>query len=208
MQNFEKTLALAGVCQAAALIQQIARKGEHQEDAFEATIKSIAITSPEHPEEVFGSFHKLKLGYTILSYQLGRKSKNKDAEITRYIASMLGLERKLAGKQQKFGELAQRVEEIQRQSIHYGLLESNMLANLASIYIDVISPIGPKVQVAGIPENLKQQNFQNKIRATLLAGVRAAVLWRQTGGKRRHILLNRKAILKTTELALEKINTI
>jgi high frequency lysogenization protein len=208
MLDFEKTLALAGVCQAAALVQQIARKGEPNEDAFETSVKSITVTSPEHPEEVFGSFDKLKLGYSVLANQLGNKSKAKDAEITRYIANLLGLERKLVSKKKKFNELAQRIEQIQRQALHYGLLESNMIANLASVYVDVISPIGPRIQVSGIPENLKQEHIQNKVRTALLAGVRAAVLWRQTGGKRRHILLNRKAILGTTELALEKINHI
>jgi high frequency lysogenization protein len=208
MQDFEKTLALAGVCQAAALVQQIARQGEPQEDAFEASIKSITVTSPEHPEEVFGSFDKLKLGYTVLVSQLSSKSKAKDAEVTRYVANILSLERKLARKKQSLNELAQRMGQIQRQAQHYGLLESNTLANLAGVYVDVISPIGPRVQVSGVPENLKQQHIQNKVRASLLAGVRAAVLWRQTGGKRRHILLNRKAILSTTELALEKINHI
>jgi high frequency lysogenization protein len=32
------------------------------------------------------------------------------------------------------------------------------------------------------------------IRASLLAGIRAAILWRQTGGKRWQLLLNRKKI--------------
>ena len=208
MKNFETVLALAGVCQSAAIVQQIARKGQADQAAFETSIKSIVITNPEHTEEVFGSFEKLKLGFTILSNQLGNKSKKKDAEITRYIANILGLERKLAKKPQKFNELAQRIEQIQRQELHYDLFESNMLANLAAVYVDVITPIGPRIQVSGIPENLKQQHIQNKVRASLLAGVRAAVLWRQTGGKRRQILLNRKSILSTAELALKKINLI
>lgn len=208
MQDFEKTLALAGVCQAAAIVQQIARKGKAQEDAFETLIKSIIITSPEHPEEVFGSFDKLKYGYTTLSNQLGYKSKLKDAEITRYIAAILALERKLARKKKAFNELGKRIEQIQRQSLHYGLTESNMLANIANVYIDVLSPLGTRIQVAGAPENLKQEHIQNKVRSTLLAGVRSAVLWRQTGGKRRHIILHRRTILKTAELALEKINHI
>ncbi|TDF42117.1 lysogenization regulator HflD [Alteromonadaceae bacterium M269] len=208
MKNFETVLALAGVCQSAALVQQIARKGQADQGAFETSIKSIVITAPDHTEEVFGSFDKLKLGFTIVSNQLGNKSKKKDAEITRYIANILGLERKLAKKPQKFSELAQRIEQIQRQELHYSLFDSNMLANLASVYVDVITPIGPRIQVSGNPENLKQQHVQNKVRACLLAGVRAAVLWRQTGGKRRHILLNRSSILKTAELALEKISHI
>ena len=36
---------------------------------------------------------------------------------------------------------------------------------------------------------------QNRIRALLLAGVRAAILWRQSGGSRLTLLLRRKALL-------------
>ncbi len=46
----------------------------------------------------------------------------------------------------------------------------------------------------------------HRVRALLLAGVRAAVMWRQMGGKRRHILFKRKAILHSAKMALRLIN--
>ena len=79
------------------------------------------------------------------------------------------------------------------------LFDSQILNNLASIYSDVISPLGPKIQVAGNPVQLKQANNQHKVRALLLAGVRAAVLWRQLGGQRRQILFTRRKILANAE---------
>jgi len=43
--KIEQQLALAGVVQAAILVQQIARTGRCDEQAFEASISSICVTS-------------------------------------------------------------------------------------------------------------------------------------------------------------------
>lgn len=206
--EYEKTLALAGVCQAAALVQELARKGQTDPAAFEATLKSIVVTDPDNTEEVFGSKNMLKEGLSTLAGQLGNTPDDKDAEVTRYIASILGLERKLKKQPKRMAELADRIGNAQRQLNHLELLDSQMMANLASIYSDCISPIGPKIQVAGNPELLRQSASQHKVRALLLAGVRAAVLWRQLGGKRRHILFNRKKVLAAAEQILQQITNL
>lgn len=206
--EFEKTIALAGVCQAATLVQQLARKGQIDQQAFEATINSIVITDSESTVQVFGGEANLRAGLQTLIGQLGNSPDDKDAEVTRYIASILGLERKLKKQPKRMNELAERIANAQRQLNHLALFESQMMANLASIYSDAISPVGPKIQVAGNPERLKQPASQQKVRALLLGGVRAAVLWRQLGGKRRHILFNRKKVLAAAEEILKRINNL
>ncbi len=68
---------------------------------------------------------------------------------------------------------------------------------MASIYSDLISPIGPRIQVAGTPLFLQQPLVQHKVRPA--AGRhRACVLWRQLGGSRTQIIFARK---KMVELA-------
>ena len=204
----DSNIALAGVCQAAALVQQVARKGQASEPEFEASLNSIVITDPDSTEQVFGSLTNLRLGLETLIGQLGNQSGDKDAEITRYIASILGLERKLSRKPKSMQALGERISQIQRQQVHMQLMDSQMLNNLASVYSDVISPVGPKIQVAGNPSQLQLSLNQHKVRALLLAGVRAAVLWRQLGGKRRHILFGRRKILASAENMLHTINTL
>ena len=193
MNYQEQHLALAGVCQSAALVQAIARKGRADADAVEASISSILVTSPENTQQVFGSLQNLAIGFNTLIAQLDSTNKQKDAELTRYVASILSLERKLSAKQNALSELGQRVSHVQRQ---LGIVEfenTQIITSLASIYSDVVSPLAPKIQVAGDPDYLSQPTNQKKVRALLLAGVRAAVLWRQLGGKRRQILFNRKS---------------
>ena len=68
-----------------------------------------------------------------------------------------------------------------------------------------MSPLGARIQVTGEPIILKQKNNQHTIRALLLSGIRAAVLWRQVGGKRRNILFSRKKIVDTAKQLLQTI---
>ena len=70
-----------------------------------------------------------------------------------------------------------------------------MLSVMANIYIDVVSPLGRKIHIIGAPDYLQQQYVQDKVRACLLAGIRAAVLWRQVGGTKWQLLFFRGKIL-------------
>ncbi|WP_218354906.1 high frequency lysogenization protein HflD [Alteromonas lipotrueiana] len=203
--KIEQHLALAGVCQAAALVKQIARTGSVDRDAFEASMSSILVTDPESPQHVFGSLGNLKIGYQTLLAQLSDKSTTKDTELTRYIASLLGLERKLAAKPDAMSTLGDRISHVQRQLEHVNFDNSQIVGSLASIYSDIVSPLAPRIQVAGNPDHLSQPVNQHRVRALLLAGVRAAVMWRQMGGKRRQILLNRKSIVTSASQALRLI---
>jgi high frequency lysogenization protein len=203
----ESNIALAGLCQAAALVKQIARNKEFDNKALMTSLNSISITDSENTEQVFGDTHQLTLGYETLLAQLSNQSTNKDVEITRYIANLLSIERKLSASTKTMASLGERIFNIQRQRLHLDINDSQMLSNLASIYTDVVSPVTRKIQVAGDPEILKRTDTQHRVRAILLAGVRAAVLWRQLGGKRRHILFNRQQILDSAEHTLHNIST-
>jgi high frequency lysogenization protein len=205
-QYHEQHLALAGVCQSAALVQAIARKGEVNNEAVEASISSILVTSPESTQQVYGSLLNLKIGFSTLVSQLDSNNKLKDAELTRYIASILSLERKLSRSSNALGELAERVSHVQRQLGHVEFENTQIVSSLASIYSDIVSPLASKIQVAGNPQYLSVPSNQKKVRALLLAGVRSAVLWRQLGGKRRQIFFNRNHLVEAGRSALREIN--
>ena len=204
---YESNIALAGLCQAATLVKQIARSNEFDKPALATSLNSIAITNSDNTEQVFGDVKHLTLGYQTLLDQLSNQSTNKDVEVTRYIANLLSIERKLSGSKKTMAALGERISNIQRQQLHLDITDSQMLSNLASIYTDVVSPVARKIQVAGDPAILKRPDNQHRVRALLLAGVRAAVLWRQLGGKRRHILFSRPQILASAQHTLNHIST-
>lgn len=67
---------------------------------------------------------------------------------------------------------------------------SSIMANIANLYQDTISTFNFRIQVSGDPRHLQNAENAAKIRALLLAGVRAAILWNQVGGKRWHMLFS------------------
>ncbi len=202
----EQTLTFAVVCQVAHLVQHLSRTGQVDQDDLTVLLRSITITSPKNTLEVYGGeLSNIKTGLDLLVTHLGGKSQQKDPEFTRYIVSLLNLERQLSKKPKQLNLLGERIEQTSRQLEHFDIASDTLLASFASIYSDIISPIGSRIQVAGEPKILKQTINQHKIRSLLLAGVRAAVLWRQVGGQRRKILFGRAKIVACAEKMLKEI---
>lgn len=188
---YDITLALSGVCQAAKLVQQFAIDGRADQAAFETSLSSLLQTAPENTLAVFGGEERnLKLGLQTLLEQLNGSG----PELSSYWLNLLALEGKLHKNSAAKNELATRIQHLPTQLNHYDLFDEQMLSTLASIYVDVISPLGSKIQVKGSADYLQQISIHHRIRASLLAGIRSAVLWRQVGGSKWQILFSRRKI--------------
>lgn len=198
---FERTMAFAGILQAIGQVQYIARHGESDSEALGASLNTILVTNPESTADVYQDKAILDAGYKLILNQLGDSS-SKDVEVTRYLVGILALERKLARSANGMGMLAERINQVHRQLHHFAITDEQVIANLASIYSDIISNLGPKIQISGNPACLQRPLVQQKIRALLLSAMRSAVLWRQLGGKRRHLVFARKAIVDTARKSL------
>ncbi|MFA0027583.1 high frequency lysogenization protein HflD [Vibrio breoganii] len=201
--NYDRTIAFAGICQAVALVQQVAKDGHCNSAAFETSVAAIINTNPADTVSVFGNEHDLKVGLECLAR--GIDSSATGNELTRYVISLMALERKLSQRRDSMAQLGDRIQQIERQTEHFDLFEEQMISNLASVYLDVVSPIGPRIQVTGNPAMLQQTSVQSKVRALLLSGIRSAVLWRQVGGKRRHLIFGRKKMIEQAEILLARI---
>ena len=92
-----QTIALAGIAQAAALVQQLALKGTCDQDAFEGSISSLLKIDSDSVIDVYGSLSALKLGINQLNLQMmGLKISN--PEQARYAASLIFLENQLTSR--------------------------------------------------------------------------------------------------------------
>jgi len=190
----EKTIALAGIFQAAALVNQIAVKGLVDEHDLTTSIRSVLNMNPSSALDVFGAYENLRTGFYTLIAQLN-DGQIRDMNIARYVVSLLHLQKKLRKRQGMLDNISQRVTRAQEQAAIFGITHSNVLANLAGIYADTISLIPPKIMVTGESSYLSKSGNADKIRTILLAGIRAGVLWHQVGGSRWQILLKRKQFI-------------
>ena len=200
-----QVLAFAAMCQCAQLVHNIARTGTIDNQQWQVCVNSLVITDPENATAIYSSSADLFLGFKTLIAQLSDNNDNRSVEVTKYVAGLIALERKLMKSPKSLAMMSQRVDQVKRQLHHFTVNDPAVIANFASIYSDIISPLGSKIQISGVPEQLQQKIIQEKIRALLLAGIRAAVLWRQMGGKRRHLLLARKELVTNAQQQLNRI---
>ncbi|MDQ4147727.1 MAG: DUF489 family protein, partial [Pseudomonadota bacterium] len=84
------------------------------------------------------------------------------------------------------------------------LTHINVISRLADTYQRSISELTPRIIVHGEESYLSNPDNASRIRALLLAGIRAAVLWRQAAGNRWRLLVGRNAMLRDIEALLFK----
>ncbi len=199
----ERTLALAGVFQAARLVRDLARHGRADEQAMAASIGSLFAFEPESTEAVFGNLAGVRLGLQTLLEQLESPA-SRDLEIARYVIGLLHHGDKLRRDQKRLAELGQDLEQLKDKQVHFDLPDFPLHAQLARLYQRHVSPVPPPILVKGEPLYLQNPKIADDIRACLLAGLRAVVLWRQCGGKRWQFLLGRRRLAGMARTLLEQ----
>jgi len=192
--KFDQTLALAGIYQAASLVKQIANTGTANTAQIEASVETLFRFDADNVEQVYGNVAGIHHGIEVLHQQLTEKT-GRDIEITKYVISLLVLERKLASNPRMLDEIDQRLKKVEQQFDFFPLGHENTFAKIALLYKDTISQLTPKIIVSGEQPHLSKAANANKVRSLLLAGIRSAVLWRQCGGSRWQFIFGRKAYL-------------
>lgn len=192
----DRTLALAGVFQAAALVDKVARSGMLPQAEFETIIASLFEINPSSTEAVYGSRHELRMGLNTLVEQLEGEESKRNIYLTRYAIGLLQLERRLAKNGKMLAHIGSELEAASQQVKHFGMTHSNVIARLADVYTQTLSQLKPRIMVSGENNHLNNKENVNRVRALLLAGIRSAVLWNQCGGRRWHLLLQRKRIME------------
>ncbi len=115
----------------------------------------------------------------------------------RLALSVLQLERRFVREDAIVAKVSTGIERARTQAGELGdSAHPDVLAALGGLYADTISNLKPRVMVQGNPHYLGQAGVVAEIRALLLAAVRSAVLWRQTGGQYWNFLFSRKTMLE------------
>ena len=200
----DRCIALAGLFQSVQLVQQTAHGERRDAAATAAGLGSIFNIDPETTLGVYGDIAALRSGFETLLGQLGSDSAQRDMELTGYAITLLHLERKLKRQPEMLRALGDGIGKISAQSEFFDPAHPTVIAALAELYSSTISTLQPRIMVKGEQSILTGTDSRNMIRALLLGGMRAAVLWRQCGGNRVQLLFRRKALLRDCRELLEE----
>lgn len=192
----EQLTALAGVFQAAALVNKLAHTGQVSDASLAYMLKTLLVRNPETTLDVYGGDDLgLRDGYKLLQAVLERETANLPRESLRYVVSMLSLEKQFSRRDDLLEIAGLRIPKIEQQVELYGLTSDNIASSFGGLYQDTISTFKQRIQVHGDMRFLQQEATAAKVRALLFAGIRSARLWRQLGGRRWHLLTKRGAML-------------
>ncbi|MTI13317.1 high frequency lysogenization protein HflD [Sansalvadorimonas verongulae] len=189
-------LALAGLFQACSLVEKVAKTGQAPADTMETAIKSIFNTNPKDVPDVYGDVQSVHTGLRLVRGLLERDPEVVRSDTIRYALTLIHLERKVRGNGGMMNTIGDGINRARGQLNHFDHLHENLMASLAGVYLDSVSTFKTRVQVTGNLNNLQNPASANKIRASLLAGLRSAILWRQIGGRRWHLVFSRKSMLR------------
>ena len=185
-----RVLALAGVFQALSLVRDLARDGDCDSEAMEASLASVFKLESDSAADVFGGNRGVRRGLRVLVEQV--EGNDRDLPLFHMLVNVMKLERSLARVPEINRRLGEGLTGMQRQLQHFPVTHPTILARLADLYCANLSGLKPRITVVGNPLYLQQPTQAQRVRALLLAAIRAAVLWRQLGGRRHHLLLRPK----------------
>lgn len=192
----EQLIALGAVFEAAVLVDRIARTGQVPNAALGSMLGSLLVRENKPALEIYGGDDlNLRDGYRALVGALERDTSSLQREPLRYALATIGLERQLDKRGDMLQVIGSRLDQIQQQVDHFGLTHENVIASFGGLYQDTLSTFRQRIQVQGDMRHLQQTDNAAKIRALLLAGIRAARLWRQLGGHRWQMVFSRRRLL-------------
>lgn len=211
-KKLRQSLALSGVAQAAYLVKQLAHHGMVGQDKLNTMVRSLFMMSPRTTEEIYGSVSRLNLGMQVLQEIVRSNDQNsslKTPEVMRYFLGILHLERKLAARKDMLGIIGNKLDKLEHVALdNPDLANPALVQQLAAVYQDTLSTLPFRIQVTGEVNFLKNEEVADRIRAMLLAGIRSAVLWQQSEGRRWHLLVRRRKIDRNLHLLLNQVHEI
>lgn len=199
----EQLIALAGVFEAAALVEKLAVTGQLPDAPQACLYGSLLNQNPKSTLDVYGGDHyQLREGLRALQSSLERTPESLPRECLRYALGLLTLQRQLDKRPEMLELIGNRLPQIGRQAEMFGITHDNTVSAFAGLYQETLSTLRMRIQVHGEMHFLQNERNAARIRALLLAGIRSAMLWHQLGGRRWHLLFKRSRMLKDLQALL------
>jgi high frequency lysogenization protein len=198
----DQTLALAGMFQAAVLVDELALHGNCDSDAFDCCFDSLFTIEAETTEQALGDVSRLARGFDALIDYLGGENRSPGRNIAYYLLSILKISNQVLHDRGLSDALLRGLQKIEQDAREFGMSRASTITKIDGLYQQCISSLNPRIIVRGEQNYLRNSDNAAKIRALLLAGIRAAVLWQQLGGSKWRLFWSRKKYIATARRLL------
>ncbi len=200
-----QVLALAAVVNCAELVSDIAVDGECDRVQRGVMLESIFSLDADSIDGIYGGRTNLIPGLQSLVNQF-QPNKKLRADVAQYQMGLIQLQFQLMKNADAQSALRRGVKQIDGfREMSGNSIDGVIVNRLSTLYQDTLSHLKPRIIIRGNAANLAAQDKADSVRALLMAGVRAAVLWRQAGGSRWSLLLGRRATIQTARHMVETL---
>lgn len=201
MSSSDRYYPLCALAMVAYQVDRLANTGMVPHDTFEMLIQSTLNLSPDSTLDVYGgSVERLKPGGQLIRDMLGRGGNRKYPDVIRYFISLMQVERKLSAQPALLNTLRGHLEVAVAKAESLHPTHEAVIETLNTGYQQTVSTLKFRIMVTGNHgRHLQQGNNPAKVRALLLSGVRAAMLYRQLGGGRLSLLFQRNRVFQALD---------
>ncbi len=185
-------MALAGMFQAATLVDELALHGNCDTGAFDCSINSLFTIDAATTTDALGDIPCLSRGLEALGDYLAGHNRTPAKNIVYYLLSMLNISTQVLRHHDLAQGLLNGLQRIEHSTSEFDMSRASVINKIDGLYQDNISSLNPRILVRGEQNYLRNDDNAAKIRALLLAGIRCGVLWQQLGGSKWGLFWRRK----------------
>jgi len=199
----DQLLALAALIQAVSLASELAMSGVCDIPSAQQLIAAIYVFDTPSTDRLYPA-RQLTAGLRAFSqiFAPSEALKASQQSQARYVIKLNNLAKKLNNNPGVMAELAERIKHATVQRDFFLNEPDRTLESLSGIYLWLAHELKVDFKILGQSQYLLDHQRVNRIRALLLAGVRAAVLWQQLGGSAWHLWWRRKTYLHLSQQLL------
>ena len=204
----QQVIALAGVAQAARMVDQVAKTGTYPSAFFEASLRSLFAFDVPSTEAVFGNIQGVKLGLRCIVDMLTDAANEDNVAMGLYLRGLFKLETQFRKRADLQEVVATRLGHVNFKAQHFSDDAVELASSVSSIYQDTISHLPYRIKVKGSVQHLQETKNSDLVRTLLLAGLRSAHLWHQLGGRQRHFILRARQLVTAAESLSRELSPV
>ena len=191
-------ISMAAIIQAAHIADEIAVTGKYSEKHLKASANSIFSVDTSNLAKIYPDLSELKLGLQNLISIFNDGKTYTKSRVVRYTFAIIQLQLILEKDPNMLMQIHEKLRLELENEQATDTVESifNSCFRAAEIYSTTLSKLRFKIYITGDRELISQNNNEKIIRAMLLAGIRAAFLWHQFGGRRWKLFFQRRKMVE------------
>jgi len=201
-KEITRSAALSALVQSANLVDRLASQGQIPITSYEIMraslfkfdvedIQNIYQANDDNSEFVNPLSQNLSTGIRVCKQIFQDGASREYPHTIRYVMALIQLEK-------HFRKSTEMQNEVRNRLVNIGnhLKHGDIDQKISDLYLDTLAKLPFRIQVLGKMQYLQNNENEHQVRVLLFSGIRAAMLWRQYGGRRWQFLLAKNSIIQ------------